>query len=69
MSEDVPFVAIGNNELDQLPSLVPGQLMLCPRKGCGKRHRIRDSVPAGIIQAVKCGRKVYMVGIKGKKLK
>jgi len=63
----IPFVAIGNDEFGESLTM-PGQLMPCPR-GCGRRHRIIDSKPSGVLQAVRCGRKSYLVGIKGKALK
>ncbi len=66
-NKTIPFVAIGNDELGE-PLAIPGQLTPCPR-GCGRRHRIIDSKPPGVLQAVRCGRKSYLVGIKGRMLK
>ena len=67
--------AIGNDELGKLPEI--GKTYLCPH--CGKRHRVRvqynetqvngEWVPATILAYVKCGKKLYLVGINGKELK
>jgi hypothetical protein len=63
----IPFVGVGNDELEELPELLAGQLIVCKR--CGKKHRVIDGEPAGIIQGVRCGSKLFVVGIKGRLLK
>jgi hypothetical protein len=65
--------AIGNNELELLPPLKAGQRIVCPAK-CGKRHTVKngkneDGSECTVLQFVSCGKKAYLVGIDGKRLK
>jgi hypothetical protein len=54
------MLAVGNDEL-----LGPvGETAECP--ACGEHHSVVESNPAGVIQAIRCGEKVYIVGLSGR---
>lgn len=70
---DIPFVAIGNDELGKCKPL--GKTVSCNR--CGKRHKVRygesvlkddTKVPSKLLAYVKCNGSLYLIGIDGKKL-
>ena len=62
------FVAFGNEEISGKPMIVVGSFIDCPAK-CGNLHEVKDSKPAGLLQSVKCGETVYLVGIGGKDIR
>lgn len=70
MSDYVPFIAIGNDELgDFLHTFVN-----CPH--CGEQHEIQCSSQDSMnkdkpvtLQFYKCGEKSYLVGINNKEFK
>lgn len=63
-----PFFAMGRRELDAAQQL-GRRFAECPRVGCGKRHRIIDSKPAGMLQTVRCRGKAYLVGLFSKRVR
>jgi len=58
------MIAFGNEELDATPAL--GVEYRCHR--CQKLHEVIDSKPAGILQSVRCGTDLLLVGIKWRML-
>jgi hypothetical protein len=69
---DIPFGAYGNCETRDWDVL--GEFCECPN--CGESHKVEnaegkgayESNMSGVLQYVKCGEKIFMVGIKGKKV-
>ena len=61
----IPFIAVGNDELGE--ELKPGQ-RLEPCDRCGIRHVVRDGKPAGVLQSIRCKGRVYLVGIKYRRI-
>jgi hypothetical protein len=59
----VPFLAVGNDELGD----PVGKTEICP--GCKKKHRVRMLGGIGGLAVLQCGKKSYLVGIKGKKIR
>ena len=63
--EDIPYFAIGNEELAQ--KKLAGTHATCPK--CGKKHKIKygssESLSLGFVD---CGKKSYLVVIEGKEL-
>lgn len=66
--------AIGNNELDQLEPI--GKKTKCPQ--CGKQHEVKygekvnpdgTKEPSKLLGYVNCGKKSYLVAVKGMRLK
>lgn len=66
--------AISQDEIDRLPPL--GKTIKCTR--CGKRHKVSFAeaiksdgtrVKDDFLAFVKCGKKSYLVGIAGRRLK
>jgi hypothetical protein len=65
------YIAIGNDELDELPSTKEGSRIKCP--GCGKRHRskamiiekTKEKTDNLFIECTKSG-KCYLVAVRGK---
>lgn len=72
--KDLPFIAVGNGELDNNPD-VP-EIYKCPR--CNEEHPVEygDKVnkdgtktPDKLLAFVKCRGSSYLIGINGKMLK
>ena len=68
------MIAIGNDEIESLPSV--GKTAKCPK--CGKMHEIKHGeevlkdgtkVLSDMLGFVNCGKKSYLVSIEGKLLK
>jgi hypothetical protein len=62
------MLAVSQSELDKAP--VVGSRIRCRK--CGKSHKIVNSTAngqPGILQFYKCGRKLYLAGMFGKKIK
>lgn len=68
---NLPYMAIGNQELNALPPL--GKTLICWR--CGKRHRVRfgeqvledgSREPSPTLAFMHCGGKTYLCGVQGK---
>ncbi len=51
---------------DELGEELNGTYENCVR--CGKTHKVLEGQPAGIMQYVRCGDALYLVGIKGRRL-
>jgi DNA-directed RNA polymerase subunit RPC12/RpoP len=64
MDENVPMVAIGNDELGD--TLQVGDVVKCPN--CGHDHLVAGSTPP-ILLSVKCGDASYLVGIKNRRIR
>ena len=71
----IPFFAIGDDELAELPRIHAGQRIACPAK-CGKRHVVElckdaDGNECTTLQFVTCAKtdKSFLVGIKGRRLR
>ena len=67
--EDIPFFAIGNEELTQ--KKLAGTHATCPK--CGKKHKIKygtgkDGKESATLGFVDCKGKSYLVVINGKEL-
>ena len=68
MKKKIPFVAFGNNELDEKP--LAGDKAKCPK--CGKYHKIKFGTDkktdktSYIIGYVDCGKDCYMVSLNGR---
>lgn len=71
--KNMPFIAIGNEELDNAPLL--GDTIVCPQ--CGKTHNIQygkkvlkdgTRVESNMLAFYKCGDKSFLAGIEGKVL-
>jgi hypothetical protein len=69
----VPFVAFGNEELDENERI--GKTVKCPK--CGKRHTVKygEAVePDGtrtlcnLLGFVNCGKSTYLVSVRGRKI-
>lgn len=58
------MIAVGNDELEAAPTLCAEYR--CHR--CRELHEVIDSKPAGVLQAVRCGTDLLLVGIKWKAL-
>ena len=58
------MIAIGNEVLEAAPTL--GKTYRCHR--CQQEHTVIDSTPPGMLQAVRCGTDLVLVGIKWKAL-
>ena len=58
------MMAIGNEVLEDAPTL--GKEYRCHR--CQRTHEVIDSKPAGMLQSVRCGGDLFLVGIKWKML-
>ncbi len=56
---------VGNDELEQAPTL-RDEPFPCYR--CGDLHPIIDSQPPGVLQAVRCGDGMFLVGIKWRRI-
>jgi hypothetical protein len=57
------MMSVGN---DELGAELNGKYENCVR--CGKTHDVIEGDPPGMIQAVRCGNALYLVGIKGRRL-
>ena len=71
MSEKMPYLAIGNNELGE----VIGKTITCPI--CGKLHPVEygdeirpdgTKVPSKLLAFFRCGGKVYLAGVNGRSI-
>jgi hypothetical protein len=71
---DIPWMAIGNKELANLPDI--GETTLCWM--CGKQHEVEygeeilidgTKIPSKLMAFFKCRGRLYMCGINGKELK
>ena len=74
MRKEIPYFAIGNNELEKLKPV--GETAKCPK--CKKRHKVeygKKKMPDGhyeetkMLGFVKCGEDSYLVSVNGKELK
>ena len=72
--KELPFVAIGNEELEQSEYI--GKTILCNR--CGKRHTVEygervlkdgTKVPSKMLGFVKCGKISYLVSLNEKDIR
>lgn len=72
--KDIPYVAFGNDEIDNSPIL--GETITC--RICGKEHsveygdRINDdgsTTPTKSLAFFKCGDKSYLCGVNGKDIR
>ncbi len=66
--KDIPFVAYGNNELENNPSAAKGDLIVCP--GCKGNHEIsygkdENGIESDLIMFYKCGKKSFLAGVNG----
>lgn len=73
-ASDLPFIAIGANELDNQPD-IPKEYD-CPR--CGNIHPVEygdrvekdgTKVPDTMLAFVQCHKKTYLIGMNGKMMK
>ena len=71
--EEIPYFAIGNNELRNKP--VIGKFAICPN--CGKKHKVKYGktqledgtwVESKLLGFVNCGKNSYLVSVEGKKI-
>lgn len=67
--KEIPFIAVGNNELDEMEPI--GETALCPN--CKKKHKVEygtdeDGNESKVLGFVNCGKKSYLVSVDGKKL-
>lgn len=58
-----PFVSFSNTEIEEAPAL--GREAKC--RYCGELHEVHESNPPGL-SYVKCAEKIFIVGLKGKRL-
>jgi hypothetical protein len=69
---DVPFVAFGNDELDEKEVLKIGDKINC--KNCGAPHVVKGGKDtetgeeSDTLLFTSCGEKAFLVGIAGKKI-
>ena len=63
---NIPYLAVGNGELDGNPSITDEDSIICPH--CKKNHKVltskSDSGNSGL-QYYKCGKKAYVCGLDG----
>jgi len=70
MKDKIPFVAIGNEEIRDNPSV--GEFATCP--SCAKKHKVEygTNTETGEVSKtigfVKCGENSYMISLAGKLL-
>ncbi len=65
----IPFVAYGNEELRKKPPLCLGDKIICPH--CEEEHVVsggkgEDGKETDLVMFYKCGKQVYLAGVKGK---
>ena len=69
MKKELPFFAIGNDELEKLPSAPKS--VVCEK--CNKKHKIKYGTTKGVENKnfgfISCGTTSYLVSINGKLLK
>jgi len=69
--KDIPFIAIGNEELENQPKI--SKFAICPK--CKKKHKVKYGIDAKtkkkskMLGFVNCGKESYLVAVNGKKLK
>jgi len=64
------WVAFGNNELEKLPDMKKGDVIICSH--CGKKHKVKafkdkDGNDTNMF-AYECGEKLYLAGVDGKNI-
>lgn len=59
----IPYIAIGNDELEGRPRVKAGDSFICPK--CGGAHVLEDSDPPMLL-FYKCGGETYLGGIGGR---
>lgn len=77
--KDIPYIAVGNNELEGKPLVFENDMVVCPH--CGKKHKVEtgtsrkwDDVEnkfgpekkSNALQFFKCGQKSYICGVENK---
>jgi hypothetical protein len=69
MSDEIPFFAVGNEELAQAPRVSAGDLVTC---GWGGSHAIeaatQDGKPSDVLMFVRCAGKTYLAAVDGRLL-
>ncbi len=67
---EIPYWAVGNEELNDLPSVKDGDEILCDK--CNGRHRLEACTDTktgekfDLILSYSCGEKVYIGAVHGK---
>ena len=72
--KNIPFIAFGNDELDQMPRVLEGDKIKCPH--CKKKHILKcanklvdgKKIKSDVLMFYKCGKESYLAAIKGKLL-
>jgi len=62
------FVAFGNDELEKLPDIKKGDIIVCPH--CGGKHKVeafkdKNGNDTNTL-AYECGEELYLAGVDGK---
>jgi len=70
MSKEMPFIAMGWDEMEKLPYIKKGASIICP--SCKKKHVLKcatdkDGLDTGLL-FYKCKKKTYIAAIKGKSI-
>ncbi len=64
----IPFVAFGNEELEEMPFATEGDRVDCPR--CRKKHRLKCGTTDGkkncMIMFFRCNRVAYLGALNGR---
>ena len=66
--KDIPYFAIGNDEIEKGAPIKKGDKIKCPR--CGKKHIIKygkdeRGKETGMLAFYNCGKETYLAGING----
>ncbi len=59
----IPYIAIGNEELEKCPNIKAGDFIPCPK--CGTPVKVEDSEPSGLQCVTHCGSS-SVIGINNK---
>ena len=65
---DLPYIAISNDELKDLPEIKNGDVIICPK--CGEKHQLHAGTEKGkesdVLLFYKCGDSFFLGAIRGK---
>ena len=73
MNEEIPFRAVGNEEIKNNPTVKEGDMIFC--KICGGKHplkygtNLKTKKKTNMLGFINCGKKSYLVSVDDKLLK